>query len=246
MEKLKSTLNLSSITLGTMRFFDKALTTRAVVDLIEAAYNSGINTHHSSVEYSSYPLYTEAIKRTSCAKNIKHIVKLSAPHFEDTSFSAKLLEERVNQELVNLNVECIDVLQWLLRSKPINDLERLNTLKNSELEIEDCFLNLKQKGKIKSVFSFPYSVPFAEEVEKLSQIDGIISYLNRQEQEYSKFATNNPFIAIRPFYAGALLKNSDDIKKTIDDCLRYISTHKSLLTTIVGINSIQQLEAFNN
>ncbi|OIQ23511.1 aldo/keto reductase [Lacinutrix sp. MedPE-SW] len=246
MEGLKANLGLSNITLGTMRFFDKSLSSNEVTSLIEEAYSIGINTHHSSSEYSSYSLYTAALKKASCAKNVKHIVKMSAPHFEDNIFSSKLFENRVDNALKVLNIEQIDVLQWLLRSKPINDQDRLNTLFKFKDEIEDLLLKLKQKGKIKSVFSFPYSVPFAEKVEKLNEIDGIISYLNKEEQDYSKFATKKPFIAIRPFFAGALLKDSKNINERIKSCLDFIQTNKTVISTVVGINSIQQLEAFKN
>lgn len=246
MEELKATLSLSKITLGTMRFFDKSLSTKQVTNLIEDAFSTGINTHHSSAEYSSYVLYNEALKQASCANKVKHIVKLSAPHFEDDTFSSKLLEQRVDKELRALNIETIDVLQWLLRSKPINDKNRLNTLLEYKDEIESVLQKLKQKGKVKSVFSFPYSVPFANAVEQLNEVDGIISYLNKEEQEYLKFATEKPFIAIRPFFAGKLLKDSENIKKSIKNCLDHINTSKTVITTIVGINSVQQLEDFKN
>lgn len=246
MEKLKSILNLSDLTLGTMRFYDKSLSVNDVKNLIEKAFVQGIITHHSSAEYSSYELYTEALSKSNCANKIKHIVKLSAPHFEDQTFSSKLLEDRVDKELRALNVDTIDVLQWLLRSKPINDKLRLTTLYDFEDEIEDLLQRLKQKGKVKSVFSFPYSVPFAKSVEKLENIDGIISYLNKHEQDYSSFARKKPFIAIRPFFAGELLKNSQNVKDSIGSCLDYINTYDGVLTTIVGINSIQQLESFKN
>ena len=145
-----------------------------------------------------------------------------------------------------MNIESIDVLQWLLRSKPINDIDRLNVLIEYKNEIEDVLQRLKQKGKIKSVFSFPYSVPFAEAVQGINEVDGIISYLNKQEQMYSKFALSKPFIAIRPFFAGELLKDSNDVKKNVSSCLSYISKHDSVLTTVVGLNSIQQLDAIKH
>jgi len=113
-------------------------------------------------------------------------------------------------------------------------------------QIEYVLEKLKQKGKVKSVFSFPYSVAFADAVGNLDHIDGIISYLNKEEVEYLKFAKKAPFIAIRPFFAGKLLEDSKDIKKNIKSCLEYISVNKQVLTTIVGINSTQQLEAFKN
>jgi len=229
-----------------MRFLDRSLSIKEVSKLIEEAFSIGINTHHSSSEYSSYELYAEGLKQSNCASKIKHIVKVSAPHFEDQVFNSKLLEDRVDEQLQVLNTDTIDVLQWLVRSKPINDKARLETLFTYKDEIENVMQRLKQKGKVKTVFSFPYSVPFAQSVKKLNQIDGIIAYLNKEEQEYSEFAINDPFIAIRPFFGGELLKDSKNLQETINRSLNYIKTKKGVITTIVGINSIQQLEAFKH
>jgi len=227
-----------------MRFFDKALSTNVVTNIIENCYEIGIDTHHSSHEYNSYNLYLKALKTSTCKKHLKHIVKLSSPHFEDPLFfSSKNLETRVDEELKNLNIEQIDVLQWLVRSKPINDEDRLGILFQQADEIEECLSNLKHKGKIKSAFSFPYSVPFAKEVLKLKQIDGLISYLNMQELDYSEFANTTTFIAIRPFLRGTLLQGGNKTEK-INECLQYIDSHKKVLTKIVSINSLEQLIAF--
>lgn len=247
MEKLKNTLSLSEITIGTMRFFDKSLSSNEVGNIIEKAFDIGINTHHTSYEYNSYELYKEALKTTTCKQKIKHIAKLSAPHFEDSVFSSKILENRVDKVLEDLQIETIDVLQWLLRSKPINDSTRLETLSNFKEEIEECLFQLKRKGKIKSAFSFPYSTLFAKEVFKFDQIDGIVSYLNKEEKEYNNLANTNPFIAIRPFFAGKLLNTiKGDKEKIIRSCLNYVKEHKSVITTIVSINSIEQLDSFKN
>lgn len=245
MEKSISNLGLSKETLGTMRFYDKNLSTKEVTKIIENCYEIGIDTHHSSHEYNSYNLYLKALKNSVCKKQIKHIVKLSSPHFEDDPllFSAKNLETRIDAELKNLNIDQIDVLQWLVRSKPINDKDRLNILSLQTNEIEECLANLKQKGKIKTAFSFPYSVPFAKEVIKLKQIDGIISYLNIQEEDYSEFANSAPFIAIRPFFRGALLQNGDKDQK-IKECLNYIDSHKNVLSKVISINSKEQINSF--
>jgi predicted oxidoreductase len=230
-----------------MRFYDKNLTTQEVVDIIENGYDIGIDTHHSSHEYTSYQLYLDALKKSSHKNQIKHIVKLSSPHFEDKplSFSSKNLELKVDEELKNLNIEQIDVLQWLVRSKPINDKDRLSILSHQFEEIENGLARLKQKGKIKTAFSFPYSVPFAKEVLKLEQLDGIISYLNIQEKDYSQLANTVPFIAIRPFFRGTLLQNGDKDQK-INECLSYIDLHKNVLTKVISINSIDQIKSFKN
>jgi hypothetical protein len=55
-------LGLSSLSLGTMRFADKGLSREDVSDLIGYLYSEcGIDTHHSSHEYSSYGLYAEGL-----------------------------------------------------------------------------------------------------------------------------------------------------------------------------------------
>ncbi|MEZ4796625.1 MAG: aldo/keto reductase [Flavobacteriaceae bacterium] len=238
-------LNLSKVTLGTMRFLDKNLSAKDVTKIIDECFSVGIDTHHSSFEYNSYQLYVSALKNSAYKKQIKHIVKLSSPHFEDNplTFSSKTLEAKVDEELKNLNIEQIDVLQWLVRSKPINDVDRLNVLSNQMDEIEECLFSLKQKGKIKSAFSFPYSVSFAQEVIKLKQIDGIISYLNLEENEYSEFANTVPFIAIRPFLRGTLLQNGNKEQK-INECLKHIDSHKNVLTKVISINSLDQVNTF--
>ena len=249
MEKLIKQFSLSKITLGTMRFLDKNLSVDDVIKLIEQAHSMGINTHHSSLEYNSYDLYTNALYKTSVNKKIKHIVKLSSPHFEENSFSEKKLEEKIDAQLQNLNIDCIDVLQWLIRSKPINDKDRINILKNQKKEIEFTLEKLKKKGKIKSVFSFPYSVPFAKKVLELTQIDGIISYLNKEEIDYSEFANTNPFIAIRPLFAGNLVNNSSNefIKNnSIKNSMLFSMNHKKVISTVVGINSINQLNTYKS
>lgn len=229
-----------------MRFFDKGLSVQDVVSLIDAAADAGVTSHHSSSEYSSYDLYVEALKHANCRSNISHIAKVAAPHFEDDKFCRRLLEERVDRELTSLNIDCIDVLQWLLRSKPINDVDRLKTLANHRDEIEDVFESLKQKGKVKSVYSFPYSVEFARQVLKLDAVDGLTAYLNNEEQEYSGFAETVPFIAIRPLFAGKLVANVDGVNDVIANCMRSVFSNEYVSTAIVGINTVQQLDAYRS
>lgn len=228
-----------------MRFQDKSLTTDQVVRLIESSFDIGITTHHSSFEYSSYELYTKALKSFRYKAEIKHIVKLASPHFEDDGFSTKILVQRVEDQLRALNIEQIDVLQWLVRSKPINDKDRLATLENQRQEIKACLSKLKKEGKVKSIFSFPYSTVFAKAVINLEEVDGIISYLNKEELEYASYAEKFPFIAIRPFFGGKLIQGegiSRDNK--IHDCLDFVRGHNAVLTQIVGINSVKQLNTF--
>lgn len=239
---LKGFLNLSKISLGTMRFKDKNLTVKEVVRIIEESYELGIDSHHSSFEYNSYDLYLKSLKKAK--KRVKHIVKLSSPHFNSNFFSAKSLEKKVDEQLIKLNTETIDVLQWLLRSNPINDIDRLKILNDQKDEINDSLNELKNKGKIKSSFSFPYSKKFADEVLRVKAIDGIISYLNKEELEYSNIANEFPFIGIRPLFAGKIIKDSSCADKEIIDNLKFVESHKKLLSTIVSINSVKHLQVY--
>ena len=245
MEGLKEYLNLSQLSLGTMRFFDKNLSVSEIKNLLEKAYDLGITTHHSSYEYNSYEVYAKALQKANCRNNIRHICKLSSPHFEDNEFSKDTLEERVDKQLKFLNIEQIDVLQWLVRSKPINDDARLSVLHEQLFEIEDSLADLKKKGKVKSVFSFPYSPKFANKVTDIDNVDGIISYLNTEEKEYTEFAKQYNFIAIRPLFAGKLIKNESK-ERSITKSLKFVREHEGIISTIVGINSIGQLEVFKN
>lgn len=243
MAGIKEVLGLSPIALGTMRFVEKGLSEQEVLNLIEVAFNKGITTHHSSFEYESYDLYTNALAKFSFRNQVQHIVKLCSPHFEEDAFSAIILEERVDRELKRLNIDCIDVLQWLVRSKPINDKARLSILATQKGEISECLSKLKSKGKIKSVFAFPYSIPFAEEVIKITKLDGIISYLNMEEQDYKKFANTFPFIAIRPFFARKLIQGKNK-KNLINECLNYVKSHHRVISTVIGINDTSHLEDY--
>lgn len=227
-----------------MRFHDKQLTVNQVVDIINEGFEIGINTHHSSFEYSSYELYSKALGKSGKGKEVKHIVKLSSPHFKDDAFSAKILEERVDNQLKALQTDSIDVLQWLVRSQPINDADRLQTLEDQQEEIASSIEDLKKKGKIKTCFSFPYSVSFAKKVIEFDQVDGLVTYLNKGELEYQEFANSIPFIAIRPLFAGKLIENATDIDSEIISSLQFVENHKTVLSTIVGINSTKQLQTY--
>lgn len=223
-----------------MRFFDKKLSKKLILSIIEESFEAGIISHHSSFEYTSYELYCASLKQFHKKNKIKHIVKLSSPHFDEEKFSGDILEGRIDNQLKALGIEQIDVLQWLVRSKPIDDIPRLRILNQQKEEIELSFHELKKKGKINQIFSFPYSVPFAEEVLNLKEIDGLIAYLNISENEYSKLADNVPFIAIRPFYAGNLI---DNVKPALDveRCMGFVNSHKNVISKIVSINSLDHL-----
>ncbi len=239
--KISINTSISEITLGTMRFLEKSLTPNEVTDIIDSCFDNGIDTHHSSSEYESYNLYTEGLAKSKNAQKIKHIAKLAAPHFDESTFSSERLTTAVDNYLRTLKKDRIEVLQWLVRSSPINDIERLKIINENTNEINEVLGKLKQEGKIETVYSFPYSVVFAEEIlKKISEVDGIISYLNLLELDYVDIARKNKFISIRPLAAGKILNKTHSIglKKALDFPLSF----KNSLSTVISLNSKANVE----
>jgi len=243
--KLSINTSISEITLGTMRFLEKSLMPNEVTDIIDTCFDNGIDTHHSSSEYESYNLYTEGLAKSKNIQKIKHIAKLAAPHFGESKFSSERLITGVDNYLKTLKKDRIEVLQWLVRSTPINDIDRLKVINENTNEINEVLGTLKQEGKIETVYSFPYSVVFAEEVlKKISEVDGIISYLNILELDYVDIAHKNKFISIRPLASGKILNkpNSIGLKKV----LKFPLSFENSLSTVISLNSKANIETLIN
>tara|TARA_A100001015_G_C15020460_1_gene727721 strand:- start:657 stop:1580 length:924 start_codon:yes stop_codon:yes gene_type:complete len=212
-ENLES--SFSKIIFGTMRLSENLGSSADNLRLLECAFESGINSFHVSSEYSSYSNFCNLLNSLRNKRNnFKYIVKLPAPHFEDSNFNVNLIRKRVEKYLTDLKVESLDCLQWLLRSNPINDNTRIKFLQNYKDEFEEEFKSLKKEGKIKSILSFPYSNNFAKESLELSYIDGFINYLNLIELDSVEILEllnlKSTFIAVRPFLAGLFTNKLDD------------------------------------
>jgi aryl-alcohol dehydrogenase-like predicted oxidoreductase len=232
-----SNLNLSKIIFGTMRLNKGSRECVSNLSLIENAFEFGINTFHISSEYNSYDLFCDLFNNLGKKRNkFKFIVKLPVPHFEDEYVNAGLIRDRVENYLQDLNIQSIDCVQWILRSKPINDFDRIKVLESYNNDFEEEFVNLKNEGKIKTVLSFPYSNNFANEILKFNFIDGVVNYLNFLELEsvdiLNSLDSKDLFIAIRPFLAG-LFTNKPDDKFSLKDI-----TIRNKIKESLGLDSI--------
>jgi predicted oxidoreductase len=208
-------IDVSLISLGTMRFYDKGLTKDDLVALLEYSYHElGINTHHSSYEYNSYDLYCKALAYFKKNKNLElhHICKLSSPDFKDKKFSKAQLKNSILSELKNLNADRISILQWLYRTEPIDDAVRIPALQESLAEIEDAFKEFIDEGIVGTVGLFPYTIEFGEEVAKnISSNTGWISYYNFMERGYiDNLPSNQWMIGLRPLAAGKIFDSGSD------------------------------------
>ena len=260
-------IDISAVALGTMRFADKQISKEEIVDLLSFLYHdAGINVHHSSHEYISYTLYCEALKqfKKKSKAGIRHICKLSAPDFKEDKFLSSSLINRVKKELVALDAEHIDMVQWLYRTEPVEDEKRLKGLWESTEEIEYTFAKLIKEGLIGVVGTFPYSVSFGVNVSKtLESVSGWITYFNLMEPEnLLNLPEGNWMIGIRPLAAGKIYdvliqlkeKDFDRIlppshlakkEKIVQFCLSYCLMQEKVKTNILSINSLEQAKSIH-
>jgi len=256
-------IHISPVALGTMRFVDKGLSKEELTYLIEFLYKEvGINIHHSSYEYNSYSLYCDALHSIKYKADLKHICKLSAPDFKEENFSSNSLREKVCKEIKTLGIERIDFLQWLFRSEPIDDVIRLDKLKDKLNDVEYCFQNLIQEGLIGVVGTFPYSVRFGKHVsERITNVSGWITYFNLLEQEYVDNLSNEWMIGLRPLAAGRLLSHFQQLddamlqnivplgnsktEQVLHICLAYCLANTQVKTNVLSVNSLEQAESLS-
>lgn len=255
---------LSPITFGMMRFDPQRLSIEAGLNLLSKLYESGIDTYHTSGEYEFYEYFCHVFtlfkKKTSTKTT--HIVKLACPHFEEEKFSLRSLEEKIDQILLDLDIEQIDVVQWLFRQKQNIDEIRIPKFLLQKDEINNAFSNLQKKGKVKAFASFTYSQSFANTVLTETSCSGLVDYLNLVELENSALfnvmnENKQSFVAIRPLCAGKvfdLLANKSNFKEkyglqTPEDISRFAILFTLLppmvSSTILSITSEKHLETIS-
>ncbi|MCH9756777.1 MAG: aldo/keto reductase [Gammaproteobacteria bacterium] len=221
----KTNVFLSPITLGTMRFEESRFEgSKEAAAFLEYLYERGVNTYHTSSEYETHSFFCDIFQRFKQGKpncETKHIVKLACPHFEESDFSAVRLEHLVDEQLKALQIEQIDIVQWLFRQKQNIDTVRIPKFENCADEVLSAFSRLKQSGKIKALSAFPYSLPFADAIKRHHFVDGFADYLNFYERNWVKplhdlQLEHLGFLAIRPLFAGKLLTLSTEKKMLLE------------------------------
>ncbi|MCB9666355.1 MAG: aldo/keto reductase [Alphaproteobacteria bacterium] len=206
-------VQLSPICLGTMRLDPARLGRDDAVRLLAHLVDHGVDTVHTSHEYASHAYALDvlaAFRRAHPARRLVHVVKLAEPHFEDpfTLDPARLLA-RLDAAQAELGVDRVDVLQWLLRSKPIEDGPRLALLRDRGRALADALDARVREGRLGAWGVFPYGVPFAEAAVGLPGCAGLVSYLGLAEREHvgqldALQEAGQAFVAIRPLWGGRL------------------------------------------
>ena len=250
--KLSNEINTSELTFGSMRFkFDSD---SEAEKLLRAAIKAGINTFHTSFEYPCHNYFTSIfgkVKKDFPSKHFHHIMKLGEPHFDSNIFNPIRFENIIDEQLLALNTERIDIVQWLLRHSPNTNKYRLKILEECHLEFKETVEKLKKAGKIKSIGSHPYSLEFAKKVDSLNNIECWLTYLNILEIEWEPLL-DKPFIAIRPLAAGKIFKYDEiwrllekhsffNKKSKLESALKFPLLHPNVKTLITSIRNLNQL-----
>ena len=203
-------LFLSPITFGSMRLDAQRISFAEAVDLVSYLYDNGVTTFHSSHEYPTDEFFCRVVKELRKVKpnvELQHIAKIGVPHFDEDRFEGKRLIELIDRRLQDLNAEKIDVVQWLVRQQPNDDVHRLPILEQCQTELQQAWNQLQQAGKVGVLASFPYSVSFAQAVLNCDRVSGLVTYLNPLELDMTPLldgmsAAGQGYIAIRPFCGG--------------------------------------------
>lgn len=252
--RLCEEINTSELTFGSMRF--EFNSDSEAEKLLRESIKIGINTFHTSFEYPCHNYFAsifKKVKKDFPSVHFHHIIKLGEPHFDSNTFNPKRFERIIDEQLLALNTERIDIVQWLLRHSPNTNKYRLKILEESHLKFNETIKNLKQAGKIKSIGSHPYSLKFAKKVDSLSSMECWVTYLNLLEIEW-KPLLEKPFLAIRPLAAGKIVKNNEIWgylkkhsyfvrKSKLESTLKFPLLHPNVKTLITSIRNLNQLNS---
>lgn len=259
-----SRVPLSSLSFGSMRLDPNRTSKEEALRLFETLHDGGLTTFHSSYEYDSFDYFTECLasfRETRPGADLQHIVKVPAPHFDESHFSAAAFRDRIDRYLTALEAERLDVVQWLIRQTPNTFEKRSQALDAARDEISEVCGRLRKEGKVGAFASFPYDPAFAHKTLDLPICEGLVTYLNFAELEYVPLVEKTSFVAIRPLLAGLLTPGGlrtprdeqDAQRKHLTDALEKLGVstedvtsfaiqftlmHENVASTIVGISSI--------
>lgn len=186
---------------------------------LHAALDAGVNFVHSSYEYGVRWMMHEALRDHPKRKDIHHVIKLPVPDWKDGNvFDEDKFRMRVEEALRDLATDRIDLLQWMWRTDPNDDANRIALLPNIIDDVSAAFEKMRDEGKVGHMMSFPYTETAGDVALNLDAFCGLIGFYSPIEMEMESLfgkmkAKNNGFLTIRPLYQGILT----DRWETFDD-----------------------------
>jgi hypothetical protein len=214
----KASIGPEKIIFGTMRLAEGERTAEQTADYFAALHDLGIRTIHSSHEYESFPLVTDALQvmaRREPRRSFRHMVKLAEPSFDDDDrFSADRLSRRIDHYRRALDADMLDDVQWMWRRKLDEDPGRIADFAADADAIGEAVEKERARGSIARLFCFPYTPDFAASAIGRDWVDGLAVYRNVEERDYDSAlgqasAAAKTAVVIRPFFGGKLVAGAD-------------------------------------
>jgi hypothetical protein len=180
------------------------------VSLVTHMLRQGLRNFHSSQEYASYAIFTEALKRACGAAKVdpgelQHMVKLASPHFGEAEISPDAIEAKLRRYHSDLNCISIDRVQWMLRADLKQEPLRHEIFQRDKELLTGLFDRLKAEGSVNRLGCFPYTPGFGALAAAAGCFDFMADYVNQDEANYKRYVPASGevrLVAIRPFNAG--------------------------------------------
>jgi len=231
---------------GTMRLGE--LSERAATDLLVHLLERGVRRFHSSTEYESFERFTSAL-REACAtsgcpsESLRHVVKVAEPHFGESDFVPSRLAERVSAYADALEVERVEVVQWMIRHDLKDEPARLSILERRAEAIAEAVSTLKDRGAIERFGCFPYTRGMREAVLRQPWCDVLVDYLNPLETEcrasFEALREGQSVIGIRPLMPVlAAERDASTATPSVASLLEYALSDRRVEAVVVGTGRV--------
>lgn len=219
-------LDVSTLCFGPMRSAAKTPgeddQSQAGARALEAALDAGVNFVHSSYEYGVRWMMNGVLKDHAKRHDIHHVIKLPVPDWKDENrFDEAKFRMRVEEALKDLAAERIAVLQWMWRTDPNDDENRIALLPNIIDDVTAVFEKMRDEGKVGYLSNFPYTPTAAKAAMDTNAFSGTIAFYNPIEMEmqplFAEMAQKDMgFLCIRPLYQGILTDGRDSLEDLPD------------------------------
>jgi aryl-alcohol dehydrogenase-like predicted oxidoreductase len=236
---------LSKIVLGTMRMASNVHQREHWDTLLGQAHSLGVRRLHCSDEYDSFPLLCDTLRklrvdRPGIAFDI--VAKLAEPGFGEQEFSESRFLRRLDDYRAQLQLDCIDTVQWMWRGTLDDHQNRCDAFRASAGKISDAIERAREAGLLRSVYCFPYHPSFALLALDSASQDGLALYRNPEETEYDILVdqcghAGKGVMVIRPFSAGVSLRKSGP-----HSLIRYSATLRQVTGIVVSCSTIEHLQ----
>lgn len=185
---------------------------------LAAALDGGVNCIHSSQDYGTWWMIGETLAHHPQRHDIHHVIKISSPDYDESSFDPQAVRRDVEAALRALHAERITFVQHLQRGphvspddaySPAGDERRIGALSTIADEFASVINDLRDEGKVAHGITFPHTMPFAKAALNTGAYDGVAHFFNLLETEGLQILDSIVerglgYFAIRPLLQGML------------------------------------------